>query len=384
MNAKTGFVFMLTCLFWISGLAQVSISTDGSPPDASSMLDVKSATKGILIPRLTTTQRDAISSPVIGLVIFNITTDCIEIYNLSGWWNICTSHSLPAGVTPIPSSTALCAGSTLTLTGSAIGATFWNWTGPNGFISSLQSPSITNITTAAAGVYTLTARNAAGSSAPVLTPSVTIDQTVPGAAGTVTGTSNVVQGQNVVSYSIAAVSRATGYTWNYTGTGFTIGSGENTNSITANFSGSATSGSIVVTPTNSCGNGTASPSYPITVDLFNLCGTYTYGTVVAASYTWLDRNLGASRVATATDDYQAYGSLYQWGRRSDGHQCITWTASNTGIPLNPTTSTQCSLGTCSNALFVTRNTSTYDWNIPESDILWMGALKGTNDPCPTG
>ena len=37
--------------------------------------------------------------------------------------------------------------------------------------------------------------------------------------------------------------------------------------------------------------------------------------------TWMDRNLGASQVATSSTDTNAYGDLYQWGRRADGHQC---------------------------------------------------------------
>ena len=36
--------------------------------------------------------------------------------------------------------------------------------------------------------------------------------------------------------------------------------------------------------------------------------------------TWMDRNLGASRVATGSTDAEAYGDLYQWGRAADGHQ----------------------------------------------------------------
>ena len=38
---------------------------------------------------------------------------------------------------------------------------------------------------------------------------------------------------------------------------------------------------------------------------------------------WMDRNLGASLVATSFDDYQAYGCLYQWGRGNYGHASIT-------------------------------------------------------------
>jgi hypothetical protein len=35
---------------------------------------------------------------------------------------------------------------------------------------------------------------------------------------------------------------------------------------------------------------------------------------------WLDRNLGATQVATSFDDSAAYGDLYQWGRAKDGHE----------------------------------------------------------------
>ena len=115
------------------------------------------------------------------------------------------------------------------------------------------------------------------------------------------------------------------------------------------------------------------------------CGsTQTYYWVCAAGYTWLDRNLGASRVATSSTDYQAYGSLYQWGRQSDSHQCITWTSATSGTPVNGTTTTQCSSGTCANALYVTRSDYPIDWNNPTSNILWNGTTKGANDPCPSG
>ncbi len=35
---------------------------------------------------------------------------------------------------------------------------------------------------------------------------------------------------------------------------------------------------------------------------------------------WMDRNLVASQVATASDDTLAFGDVYQWGRAADGHQ----------------------------------------------------------------
>jgi hypothetical protein len=46
----------------------------------------------------------------------------------------------------------------------------------------------------------------------------------------------------------------------------------------------------------------------------------TVNTVVSAGQIWMDRNLGASRVATSSTDSEAYGDLYQWGRGTDGHE----------------------------------------------------------------
>ncbi|MCP4001420.1 MAG: hypothetical protein GY727_10975, partial [Gammaproteobacteria bacterium] len=65
--------------------AQVGINTDGSSPDTSALLDVKSTTKGMLIPRMTTTQRTAISLPATGLLVFDETTGGFWFYNGTAW-----------------------------------------------------------------------------------------------------------------------------------------------------------------------------------------------------------------------------------------------------------------------------------------------------------
>ena len=66
---------LLFLLFLISGIdlsAQVAINIDATAPDNSAMLDVKSTTRGMLVPRMTTIQRNAIASPAPGLLIFCI------------------------------------------------------------------------------------------------------------------------------------------------------------------------------------------------------------------------------------------------------------------------------------------------------------------------
>jgi hypothetical protein len=59
------------------------VSINDATPEASAQLDVFSTTRGFLPPRMTTTQRDAISSPAAGLVIYNTTTSKLQVYTTS-------------------------------------------------------------------------------------------------------------------------------------------------------------------------------------------------------------------------------------------------------------------------------------------------------------
>lgn len=90
---------------------------------------------------------------------------------------------------------------------------------------------------------------------------------------------------------------------------------------------------------------------------------------------WMDRNLGASQVATSSADPDSYGDLYQWGRDADGHQLRT----------SGTTSTLSSIDTPGHGNFITNSgsyDSPYDWRKPQNNNLWQGA-SGINNPCPS-
>ena len=89
--------------------------------------------------------------------------------------------------------------------------------------------------------------------------------TVPGPAGTISGTSTVCAGAQGVAYSIAPVTDAIWYVWNLP-PGATIASGGASNSITVDFGSNATSGNITVSGYNSCGGGTLSPPFPVTIN----------------------------------------------------------------------------------------------------------------------
>jgi hypothetical protein len=64
------------------------IAGASSAASSSAVLEASSTTQGFLPPRLTTTQRDAITTPVAGLTIWNITNTQLEVYDGSYWKNM--------------------------------------------------------------------------------------------------------------------------------------------------------------------------------------------------------------------------------------------------------------------------------------------------------
>lgn len=75
-------------------------------PDASSILDIRSTTKGVLLPRMTNTQLVGISAPGEGLVGYDLTNHELSVYNGSGWQKMFDAANLtgtlPAGSIPPP------------------------------------------------------------------------------------------------------------------------------------------------------------------------------------------------------------------------------------------------------------------------------------------
>jgi hypothetical protein len=172
---------------------------------------------------------------------------------------------------------------------------------------------------------------------------------VSGVTQTITATVTTVG-----TYNISAV--ANGVTFNATGT-FT-GTGAQNIVLTAN------------------GTPTAAGSHTFTLNTSPNCNFSRVTSDVVTSTTgkiWLDRNLGATQVATSSTDAAAYGDLYQWGRLADGHQIRT----------SGTTSTLSSTDVPGNANFILAPNTPFDWRSGQNINLWQG-LSGTNNPCPIG
>ena len=200
---------LCSVLFTQTSFSQVSINELGEAGHESAMLDVESTNKGFLLPRMTTTNRKAITNPAIGLMIFNTSTNCMEWWNGNWWFNACKDF----------------------------GDQY-----EEGIIFSENGP------TAVVDVY------------------------------------NPTTGK-----------------------------------------------------------------------------------------TWMDRNLGATKVAESIDDVDAYGDLYQWGRIADGHQSRS---SETATTLSETDKP-------GHSNFIKTNAVPNDWRSTSNNNLWQG-VAGTNNPCPSG
>jgi len=186
-------------------------------------------------------------------------------------------------------------------------------------------------------------------------------------------------GGNVTSSGGAAVTArgiAYGTSQNPTIAGSTVAAGSGTGSFTANMTGlqPGTTYYVRAYATNSAGTAYgAQVSFTTIGPCHGVTPPSGYGVVESSGKCWLDRNLGATRVAQSSTDAQAYGDLYQWGRAADGHQIRT----------SGTTSTLSSSNTSGHGNFILALSSPYDWRSPQNDNLWQG-VNGINNPCPEG
>lgn len=92
---KTILLFISICLIVSELYSQnVAITDDDAyTANSSAMLDVKSTTKGFLVPRLTTAQRTTVSSPATGLLVFDTNEGSFYFYNGTSWINLTSGIS---------------------------------------------------------------------------------------------------------------------------------------------------------------------------------------------------------------------------------------------------------------------------------------------------
>jgi trimeric autotransporter adhesin len=96
LNDMRTIITFLLCTFCTMGYAQdgVAINNTGNAPDASAILDLQSTNKGILAPRMTETQKNAVSSPATGLLIYQTNgTSGFYYYTGTAWTELSSQAS---------------------------------------------------------------------------------------------------------------------------------------------------------------------------------------------------------------------------------------------------------------------------------------------------
>lgn len=163
-----------------------------------------------------------------------------------------------SGIGASASSTTVCSGANVPLTGSGTNVTTWSWTGPNGFTSAAQSPTVSNIQTNLAGTYTLTASNSCNSGTASVT--ITVNQTP--ATPIVAASPNPICSGNSLTLTATGVGGAT-FNWTYPDGG---GPSTTSTTVTRNLVTVAMAGTYTVSQTIAGCPSAGSASVTVTVN----------------------------------------------------------------------------------------------------------------------
>ncbi len=271
-------------------------------------------------------------------VIYNAGLTNAGTYNVTVTVNGCTSApaSTTALINPlppaplVPGNSALCSGNTITLFAGSINGASYSWTGPNGFTSTLQSPTITNAGTNASGDYSVRA-TVNGCTGPAETTSVMVNP-IPSSPA-VSSNGPVCEGS---SLNLTA-SSITGASYSWTGpNGFssslqnpsitnTTPSTSGTYSVTTTVNGctsAAINAAVVVNPIP------ASPVIGSNSPLCEISTLYlTASNIPGASYSWNGPNgfVSSSQNPTIINSTAANSGLYSVTATVNG--CISQSTS---------------------------------------------------------
>ena len=401
MTKTKHFFLTLALLLSMVSFSQVGIGT--KTPNASSILDLTSSNKGLLLPRVANTAA-VTGTPANGLMVYDLSSNCVKVYQNGAWSDCLGSGSGSATVAAncnangfvgsYVSGVALSGASfSVTLTNSSFSTSTITFAAGDVVLSGVAGLTVgtpTGSPVLSGGSATLTSGQSVIVTYPITgTPScgtltatwtklsLNCTKTTGVAPGTfVTNGSNIVRsGSNITGFDAnwTAIAGATGYTLEYS---------------------TSDSGPWTAFPSNPYTGTTAAITglsavqywYRVTVS-GGICagssgiGIAGCGANVGATFkAFMCYNLGV----TGTQDPLSYesgannGTLYQWGRNTDGHEVRNslTQAGPVGAPVVDT--------------FITVNSGKLDWINPQSTTLWgdgttvANPAKATNDPCPAG
>jgi hypothetical protein len=360
-------------LFIVNCFSQTAINTTGNQPNASAMLDASSSNQGVLISRMATSQRDAITSPAASLMIFNTTTNCFEAY-VNGAWNIVscpTPCSPPLPPTNVRATNIQCNSFTANWNLSNNATTYFlDVSTTNSFstfitgfhnlnIGNTTTYNITGLTFGTTYYYQVRAAfvNCIGVSSNPVSSVTTLSSPSAPTAGTSTAPSS-----SQIVWNWNPVSNATGYKWNTINDYSTAYNNGSATSYTQSGLSPYTTYSFYVWAYNACGNNSSvlilnmitriNCGASITVNYTpgsngvpsNSPTSITYGTtnayISSSGVCWITKSLGATVQPTSIFDPRAAASgwYFQYNRSQAYYMAddgVTITPSSGWVTNNP-------------------------------------------------
>ena len=305
----------------LSAITFSQVGIGTTSPHSSSILDLTATNKALLLPRVANS--NAITTPVNGMMIYAENPKCFKAYADGVWRDL----------TPCSSVTAAMTFGAVTYQGvSVINSTGIGYNGET-------VPTASTIT-------------------------VQVTTTEP------------------TSYNFSATHAGTGLTYSATGSFAAAGTysvvlTHNAPTIDPFFSG------VITMPLTGASN-TINLVPRIDVKSIPASATAVVD-VTFGTQTWMDRNLGARRVAIAINDVFSYGNHYQWGRPADGHEISVWKGDDqtTGRGFHDATVLEALSATTTpgHPNFILTNVSPFDWRSDNNNNRWATANQG---PCPAG
>jgi len=327
----------------------VSINMTGTEPDPSAILDVSSETQGILIPRMTTAQRDAISTPAQSLLIFNSTDNCLQLYNNpeARWENIyCMGNCNPL-ITTHPVNTECCengnANFNVIATGTGLSYQWQENVGSSwvdlsdGGIYSDVTTSTLNLTNVNSGIDGYKYRCVVSGSCEPYATSNEAELSIFIQPGDPTAGTHV-PGEYQIEWNWNSVSGATGYKYNTVDEYSTAIDNGSSTAYTQTSLDCETAYTLYVWAYNNYCNPSGSTSLNETTSLCPPCGGLTsvtdydgnnYSTVEIGDQCWMGANLNVTHDPEGNSitrycynnnsaNCNTYGGLYTWSTIMDG------------------------------------------------------------------
>lgn len=101
MLQKQNFIAAIAFVFGLNAAyAQNNVGIGTTTPNANAILEMQSTTQGVLVPRMTTIQRNAIAAPSEGLLVYDTDVNCFFFYesSVAAWTSLCSAGGVgPAG-----------------------------------------------------------------------------------------------------------------------------------------------------------------------------------------------------------------------------------------------------------------------------------------------